>query len=136
MPKNIHRSFFFLMFLSVCISAAMAQIETPSDREALTLEEAAAALKVPGAAAPYVNFTGTPTDILPFNSPPFTPMNPIKLFDNFYFVGTTKVGAFVIETGNGLVMIDTGLGGIDCGLMVADMKKLGLDPAEIKLLLR
>ncbi|MFZ2960945.1 MAG: MBL fold metallo-hydrolase [Candidatus Ozemobacteraceae bacterium] len=135
MSKTIQRLFFILMLLSVYISAAMAEVAPPSCKDALTLDEAAAALKVPGAAAPYVNFTGTPTDILPFNGPPFTQMNPIKLFDNFYFVGTTKVGAFVIDTGNALVMIDTGIGEIDSGLMVADMKKLGLDPAKIKLLL-
>jgi len=49
-------------------------------------------------------------------------------------VGTTIVGAFIIESGDGLVMLDTGCGNEDAAMMVADIKKLGLDPSGIKLI--
>lgn len=64
-----------------------------------------------------------------------TPMEPVRLFDNFYFVGTNSVGAFVIDTTEGLIMIDTGWGEIDCPLFVNDMKRLGLNPHNIKMIL-
>lgn len=64
-----------------------------------------------------------------------TPMEPARLFDNLYFVGTRSVGAFVINTKDGLIMIDTGWGGPDCSLFVNDIKRLGLNPGKIKLIL-
>lgn len=114
-----------LMVLDMNISSACAQ----------SINEAAAALKIPGAAAPLAKPTG-PSPPLPaaFN-PPFTSIAPAKLFDNLYFVGTTAVGSFIIDTGNGLIMLDTGCGERDAALMVADMKKLGLNPSGIKLIL-
>ena len=100
----------------------------------LSIDEAVAALQVPGAAAPLANFPEPTTRILPERYTTFTSITPIKLFDDLYFVGTTAVGAFVIDTGDSLVMIDTGCGVTDAALMVADMKKLGLDPFNIKLI--
>ena len=64
-----------------------------------------------------------------------TPMEPTRLFDNFFFVGTRSVGSFLINTKDGLIMIDTGWGGPDIVLFVEGMKKLGLDPSKIKLIL-
>ena len=65
----------------------------------------------------------------------FTLMEPTKLFDRFYYVGTRSVGAYLLSTTSGLVMIDTGWGEKDCSQFVEDMKKLGLDPGTIKLIL-
>jgi metallo-beta-lactamase class B len=64
-----------------------------------------------------------------------TPIEPTRLFDNFYFVGTRSVGALVIDTGDGLLMIDSGWGETDCSQFTADIKKLGLNPGNIKLIL-
>jgi metallo-beta-lactamase class B len=64
-----------------------------------------------------------------------TPVEPTRLFDDFYFIGTQSVGAFVIDTKKGLIMIDTGWGGPDCSQFVNDIKKLGLNPDDIKLIL-
>jgi metallo-beta-lactamase class B len=85
---------------------------------------------------------GQPVEPRLFTRTAITSIKPIKLFDNFYFVGTTSVGSFVIDTGAGLIMLDTG-GGVadspsgkpDTALMVDDMKTLGLDPGNIKLIL-
>ncbi len=58
---------------------------------------------------------------------------PTKLFDNLYYVGRTDVGAWVIQTSDGLVLIDTLYTPEDAELIVAGgLRKLGLDPANLK----
>ncbi len=58
---------------------------------------------------------------------------PTPLFDDLYFFGTKFIGALVIKTGEGLVMIDS----MQCrqdveDVVIPSMKKMGLDPADIK----
>ena len=101
----------------------------------LTIDEAVANLKVPESAAPLEANPGVTPKLPPSFSPPYRSIKPLKLFDNVYFVGTYTVGSFIIDTGDGLVMLDTGIGDDDVAMMVADMKKLGLDPSRIKLIL-
>lgn len=64
-----------------------------------------------------------------------TPIEPAKIFDNVYFVGTISVGQFVIKTSKGIIIIDTGWDEKDADLIADSMKKLGLNPAEIKYIL-
>lgn len=99
-------------------------------KEYLTISEATKALRLPQSAAQPANFLEFITDFADFIS-----IQPIQLFDNLYFVGTTSVGAFIISTDEGLVMLDTGNDDEDVAMMVADMKKLGLNPADIKLIM-
>ena len=113
---------------------AFTQTKKEMTSDYMTIDEAVAALKVPGAAAQLATNLGTSPKLPAHSLPPFTSIEPIKLFDIFYFVGTTAVGAFVIDTGDGLVMLDTGNGEADVALMVGDMKKIGLDPSKIKLI--
>jgi metallo-beta-lactamase class B len=80
-------------------------------------------------------FTTTSMPDLPKVQWDFTPMEPTRIVDNFYFIGTKHVGVFVIDTSDGLIMIDTGWGASDAPQFVNDMKKLGLNPGSIKLLL-
>jgi metallo-beta-lactamase class B len=104
-------------------------------KDYLTIDEAVAANKFPEAVLPYSEKAGS-TDLLPRSfSPPYMSVKPIKLFDNLYFVGTNTVGSFLVDTGDGFVMIDTGIGDADISMMVEDMKKLGLDPSRIKLIM-
>jgi hypothetical protein len=91
--------------------------------EALTIDEAMALLKIPGAAAPPATNLGVSPEFSDFFRPPYTSIEPVRLFDHFYFVGTTAVGAFIVDTGDGLVMLDTGCGDTDVAMMVADIKK-------------
>lgn len=100
----------------------------------MTIEEAVASLNIPEAAAKLATNLGKSPEFSDFFRPPYTSIEPIKLFDNLYFVGTTAVGAFVVDTGDGLVMLDTGCGDTDVALMVSDMKKIGLNPSRIKLI--
>jgi metallo-beta-lactamase class B len=101
----------------------------------ITIDEAIASLKIPEAAAKLVTNLGNSPEFPYSFRPQYKSVEPIKLFDNFYFVGTTAVGAFIIDTGDGLVMLDTGCGDTDVAMMVSDMKKLGHNPSKIRLIL-
>ncbi len=57
---------------------------------------------------------------------------PMKVFDNLYFVGTKQVTTWVITTPEGYIMIDSGYAGQEEKTMIAGMMKLGLDPAKIR----
>ena len=61
---------------------------------------------------------------------------PSQLFDNLYYVGKTDVGAWVLKTSDGLVLIDT-LNNIAEAenIIIPGIKKLGLNPDQIKLVI-
>jgi metallo-beta-lactamase class B len=61
---------------------------------------------------------------------------PSQLFDNFYYVGRTDVGAWVLKTSDGLVLFDT-LNNTDeaANIVVPGIRKLGLDPDQIKVVI-
>ena len=101
----------------------------------LTLDQAAtgsAALYASKAALPY---SATPPPAKPFRERTYAAIEPVKVFDKMWWVGTSSVGSLVIDTGDGLVMIDDGNEEKDCKMMVSDMKKVGLDPSKVKLIL-
>lgn len=108
--------------------------DASAQKDYLTLEEAVKVLKVPGAAAPFMKITGELPALPRSFSPPYRSITPVKLFDNLYCVGTRTVGSYIIDTGEGLVMMDTGIGDEDVSMMVEDMRKLGLDPSSIKVI--
>lgn len=57
-------------------------------------------------------------------------IKPFRMHNNIYFVGSTKVSVHIIDTEDGLVMIDTGYP--DMYEQILDsMKELNLDPAKI-----
>ncbi len=62
-------------------------------------------------------------------------VEPIRLFDNLYFLGTHKVGSFLFVTPDGYIMIDAGYEDYPEKIIIPGMKKLGLDPAMIKYML-
>ncbi len=63
----------------------------------------------------------------------FQAVEPFQVFDNLYFVGIKAVASYVIETSDGLVLIDT-LDGFDgfTDRLLANIREVGLDPANIK----
>ena len=64
------------------------------------------------------------------------PAVPAKLFDNFYYVGRTDVGAWLLKTSDGLVLIDTLYSNDDAEkTIIGDIRKLGFNPDQIKLVL-
>lgn len=60
---------------------------------------------------------------------------PSQLFDNLYYVGKTDVGAWVLKTSDGLVLFDTlNTPEEAANIIVPGMRKLALDPDQIKLI--
>ncbi len=58
-------------------------------------------------------------------------VEPFKVFDNIYYVGIQVVGAYLITTSAGLILVDATYA--ETGhLVVESIRKLGLDPANIK----
>jgi len=61
-------------------------------------------------------------------------MAPVQLAPHVYYVGSSWVGVTVIDTGDGLIMIDTGMP-FQLYTIFEGMRALGLDPKQVKLLL-
>ena len=57
---------------------------------------------------------------------------PVKVFDNLYFVGQTEYSAWAVTTSAGIILIDTIFDYSVEDEVVGGLKKLGLDPATIK----
>ena len=61
-------------------------------------------------------------------------MEPFRIFGNLYFVGNRYVSSHVIDTGDGLILLDSNYP--QCTYLVTEgMRKLGLDPMDIKYIL-
>jgi len=60
-------------------------------------------------------------------------VEPTRVFDNMYFIGMTSQNAWAITTSDGIILLDT-LNSADEArdIIVPSLKKVGLDPAEIK----
>ena len=60
-------------------------------------------------------------------------VEPTRVFENLYFIGFNDVGAWAIETSEGLILIDT-LNTPDEArdVLVPGLEKMGLDPGQIK----
>ena len=62
--------------------------------------------------------------------------DPFQVFDNLYFVGIGEVGSYVIETSEGLILIDTlwdNPGYTE--YLLGNIREVGLDPMDIKYVL-
>jgi metallo-beta-lactamase class B len=57
---------------------------------------------------------------------------PVKVFDNLYFVGQTEYSVWAIRTSAGIILIDSIFDYSVDDEVVGGLKKLGLDPAAIK----
>jgi metallo-beta-lactamase class B len=57
---------------------------------------------------------------------------PVKVFDNLYFVGQTEFSAWAITTSQGIILLDAIFDYSVEDEVVGGLKKLGLDPAQIK----
>jgi metallo-beta-lactamase class B len=74
---------------------------------------------------------------VPRQSPPreLWHAEPVKVFDNLYFVGQTEYSAWAVNTSDGIIIIDTIFDYSVEDEVVGGLKKLGLDPARIKYLI-
>ena len=61
-------------------------------------------------------------------------MTPFRLIGNVYFVGTYKASCHMIDTGDGLILIDTGYADT-AEIIVDSITRLGFDPKEVRIIL-
>jgi metallo-beta-lactamase class B len=68
------------------------------------------------------------------NSPNDPPIKAAKIFDNVYVIGNAGTVVYVIQTSDGLLMIDSlGANQVDTQLLPG-FQSLGLDPAKVKVI--
>jgi len=58
-------------------------------------------------------------------------VEPFKIFDNLYYVGIDWVAAYALTTSDGIILIDS-LYGKWTRTLLANLRKVGLDPADVK----
>jgi metallo-beta-lactamase class B len=63
------------------------------------------------------------------------PLKPVKLFDNLYAAGNSETVVHAITTSGGIVLIDSGVAAEVESVLVPGLIELGLDPAQVKLVL-
>lgn len=124
--------------LALIGAGATAQVspEAFSNPEARTLVQRATALAGSDMQRDAADLCRLPVRRPPGNPPEQATVRqfpPVKVFDDVYFMGSTYVGATVVKTSAGLVLIDT-LTDNDAAehQLLAGMKALGLDPAKIR----
>ena len=63
-----------------------------------------------------------------------TRVEPFRIIGNIYFVGTVEASSHLIDTGDGLILIDTGYEG-NAETIVESMRTLGFDIKDVKMIL-
>jgi len=61
-------------------------------------------------------------------------LEPFKIFGNLYYVGDKKVCCHLVDTGNGLILFDTGYAHA-AHLLIGNIYKLGFNPKDIKIII-
>lgn len=61
-----------------------------------------------------------------------TPLEPVKVFDNLYCFGTKSVVVWALKTSEGIILIDSMWDNNDAKMVADNMKKVGLNPEDIK----
>jgi metallo-beta-lactamase class B len=118
------------------IGGAFAQTPASSIETHLAAAKAAAGFDFTGTLARVciAPQTGPGRDVAPGPAPArstwFT--EPAKVFDNLYFVGTKIHSAWVLTGSDGIILIDTLYDYASEEAIVGGLKKLGLDPANVK----
>jgi metallo-beta-lactamase class B len=69
------------------------------------------------------------------NSPNDPPIPPTKIFDNVYVIGNAGTVVYVIQTTDGLLMIDALAANQVDSQLLPGFQKLGLDPAKVKVII-
>lgn len=61
-----------------------------------------------------------------------SPVEPARVFDNLYFVGDRGTSAWALTSSEGIILLDAGFQNNVESTILAGMRKLGLNPADIK----
>ena len=148
MFRNVIRIAVALAILAGSQSGLGAQGAYPPTAEAFAASEqaqrhVAAAMALAGSdlvdqAKAFCTNTGPRRDALVRRDAGLPPIEdyvvePVRVFENLYFIGFNDVGAWAIETSDGLILIDA-LNTPDEArdVLVPGLVKMGLDPAQIK----
>src|SRR5437773_3476625 len=59
-------------------------------------------------------------------------VDPVRVFDNLYFVGEKEYSAWAVNTSQGIILIDTIWDYSIEDAVVGGLRRLGLDPAQLK----
>jgi metallo-beta-lactamase class B len=63
-------------------------------------------------------------------------VEPVKIFDNLYFLGYNSIGAWAIPTSQGILMIDSLNNEMEAETIIEPaLKKVGLNPADVKMII-
>jgi metallo-beta-lactamase class B len=63
-----------------------------------------------------------------------TPIEPARVIGTIHYVGSADLGSYLIDTGDGLMLLDVPLEE-NVPMILGNVRKLGFDPAEIKVIL-
>jgi metallo-beta-lactamase class B len=66
------------------------------------------------------------------NRPDDPEIEPTRVFDNLYAIGRSSTVVWAVTTSEGIVLIDSGYGDQLEAVLLPGMKKLGLDPGQVK----
>ncbi len=70
-----------------------------------------------------------------YENPSDYKMEPFQIFGNLYYVGDKKVCMHLIDTGDGLILFDTGYGHTT-HLILESIRKLGFDPQDLRYIIQ
>jgi metallo-beta-lactamase class B len=69
------------------------------------------------------------------NNPNAPELEPARIFDNLYAVGNSEATVYAITTSRGIILIDSGYADRVETVVIPGLRKLGLDPANVKYIL-
>lgn len=123
-----------LTILIAALWADLLQAQAPSKPDSMEVQqhlEKARMLAGTQWAAAYQFFCVAPRA----NSNQDPPIEPTKIFDNVYAIGNTGTVAYAITTSEGIMLVDALAANQVDSVMLPGLRKLGLDPAQVKLVI-
>ena len=141
--------------LVICLFSIHSNAQAPGSAEAHVAAAKAIAASVPKGAKNELDYdyiiqtectqpkpTTPAQEAAALNRPPNTNarpradwyVEPVKVFDNLYYLGTNADSVWAVSTSAGIILIDANYHWDVEELVAGGMKKMGLDPANIKYL--
>lgn len=88
--------------------------------------------RAPGFEPAFERFEPALSDF--YRNPHKYAIDPFRIFGNLYYVGNKKVCMHLIDTGEGLILFDSGYG-CDFFMLLESIRTLGFDPHDIKIVI-
>jgi metallo-beta-lactamase class B len=142
---KLHVTFALAVMAATGVTSAAAQPAATAIDAHLAAAKKAAGFEFPGLLAAHFPGLLIALCIAPMSAPPPdvapapAPANrrswyiePAKVFDDVYFVGTKDRSSWALTTSDGIILIDTSFEYESEEVIVGGLKKLGLDPATVK----